>query len=458
MDEPSAALGRFVLLAGAHAGELLAHPSLCEGLLRLLLAAPATEAVLLAAAPGRYPFEPLDRCEPGEVAAVVLGGEARLDPELLGSRSLEACARELLSRSAGVELRGWPALAAPGDGRLPGGAVAFPEAAGPERAELEFRLEAEPLLPGAVVGAAALEPPRAGRWAPRDAVRLLRFLEPGQERRRVGTPDRAQPGIVEGEIAQLWTRPLPGTVALRLTATGTLERSPSAAGAVGHAESRDLSGMDELVTGLDHAGRPLSGRAGEEALAEVTERLGFADPPDPHPVAPRRMPVLSGRVPLCRGAGEREHRYDGGGAPLCLLPDSTLRGTRPLAERLPPRPGPLARLRALPRWVLAPLRWRGFGGPRGRAELVRWRIRNSSAAGASGPGPDLRVFASPARGRVALLAARHPATGDLLLSIDPREPGQLGYGAALEVGWVEPPPEAHAPPERRRWCSREGLA
>ena len=186
VDEPSAARGRFVLLAGAHAGELLAHPSLCEGILRLLLAAPSTEAVLLAAAPGRYPFEPLDRCEPGEVAAVVLGGEARLDPELLGSRSLEACAQELLSRSAGVELRGWPALAAPGDGRLPGGAVAFPADAGPERTELEFRLAAEPLLPGAVVGAAALEPPRAERWAPRDAVRLLRFLEPGQGRRRVG--------------------------------------------------------------------------------------------------------------------------------------------------------------------------------------------------------------------------------------------------------------------------------
>jgi len=170
------------------------------------------------------------------------------------------------------------------------------------------------------------------------------------------------------------------------------------------------------------------------------------------------MPVLSGRVSLCRGADEREHVYDAGGAPLCLLPDSTLRGTRPLAERLPPRPGPLARLGALPRWVLAPLRWRGFGGPRARAELVRWRIRNSSAARARGPGPDLRVFASPASGRVALLAARHPATGDLLLSVDPREPGQLGYGQALEVGWVEPPPEAHPPPERRRWCSREGLA
>jgi hypothetical protein len=95
------------------------------------------------------------------------------------------------------------------------------------------------------------------------------------------------------------------------------------------------------------------------------------------------------------------------------------------------------------RWVVAPLAWRGLAASLGeRLSLVAWRARRligpaiRGASRADGD-PVGWLHARPAAGLVALYEARHPVTGDQLLTHSEHEAGDLGYGPARLVGYLD---------------------
>jgi hypothetical protein len=107
----------------------------------------------------------------------------------------------------------------------------------------------------------------------------------------------------------------------------------------------------------------------------------------------------------------------------------------------PPAPGEPG-VRDVARWALAPFAWRDVRAGAGeRLAAVRARARallpraEPPRAGVARVAGYLHAEAGP--GRVALLAAQHPITGDLLLSTQPSEAGDLGYGAAVPVGHLD---------------------
>ena len=102
---------------------------------------------------------------------------------------------------------------------------------------------------------------------------------------------------------------------------------------------------------------------------------------------------------------------------------------------------------AATRWTLAPLAWRDAGAPLGtRARTTLWRLG--------------RVF----RGRPSFggpVAAIHPFTGDQLLTTNESEAGDMGYGEAVLIGYLDAvaPVTGHlGVRERPRlpWASRYG--
>jgi hypothetical protein len=100
------------------------------------------------------------------------------------------------------------------------------------------------------------------------------------------------------------------------------------------------------------------------------------------------------------------------------------------------------RLRTGARWILAPLAWRGT--PIGRRE----RARAAAARGArllrerrTDSGLPLARVASihvhPTPGRLPLVSALHPVTGDQLLTTERLEAADLGYGEPELLGYVD---------------------
>jgi hypothetical protein len=180
----------------------------------------------------------------------------------------------------------------------------------------------------------------------------------------------------------------------------------------------------------------------------------------PGPGAPWEAPD-SARTGLLRGLdlGARCHVYAVGAAPrgqtvgeLGALERSDLPGTRPLwltadrrvslTELPPPRPQPGLAVRL--RWAMAPVGWResdarmrirALGGR--LTELVRTR----PAPLATSPGFEPRspagwLHVEPGPGRAPLYAATHAATGDQLLTRDPGEAADMGFGPAELLGYV----------------------
>lgn len=134
--------------------------------------------------------------------------------------------------------------------------------------------------------------------------------------------------------------------------------------------------------------------------------------------------------------------------------------------------------RTLMHWSTAPLAWRGFGSltPRLRASMRRsWealRIARGGSPGVQSQNGDAPpstaeatrigyLYRDAAPGRSEMFAARHPATGDLLLTRHPLEAGDMGYGHPTSLGHIIDRAPATGSLDLRRvpvpWASRFGL-
>lgn len=122
-----------------------------------------------------------------------------------------------------------------------------------------------------------------------------------------------------------------------------------------------------------------------------------------------------------------------GSVPVWLTADGLLVSASGAPPTPPPRPA---------RWVLAPLRWAQESRlSRETLTALAWRLARANRS----PAPVAAVTGAPAgylhaeagEGRLPLYSARHAITGDQLLSTDPREPGDWGYGPAVLLGYLD---------------------
>lgn len=98
------------------------------------------------------------------------------------------------------------------------------------------------------------------------------------------------------------------------------------------------------------------------------------------------------------------------------------------------------------RWVGAPASWQGFANARARTRAIARRgaeaVRHAAARpGIATPGgrdvaPLAWLLPDPGPDRHPLYSATHPVTADQLVTRDPSEPRELGYGPARMLGYV----------------------
>lgn len=160
------------------------------------------------------------------------------------------------------------------------------------------------------------------------------------------------------------------------------------------------------------------------------------------------------RLGLVRAVDGERHRYGVGTVPLGVLvgelgalhaapqPGSvplwiTADGFLVSASGPPTTPRPRR-----VRWVAAPLRWGMTATLRAKTPgAIAWRLaraRRPLAPVASATGPPVGyVHTQPAEGRLPLYSARHAITGDQMLSTEPTEAGDCGYGPAVLLGHLE---------------------
>lgn len=98
------------------------------------------------------------------------------------------------------------------------------------------------------------------------------------------------------------------------------------------------------------------------------------------------------------------------------------------------------------RWVAAPSVWRGFGSETARVRAIARRgsdafrhalVRPGVAVPTAPAGPAVGwLLPDPGEGRHALFSAVHPVTADQLVTRDPSEARELGYGPAQILGYA----------------------
>lgn len=192
--------------------------------------------------------------------------------------------------------------------------------------------------------------------------------------------------------------------------------------------------------------------------------LGYIDR---FPVNPREVPTTGEARSWLRGLlravepGTRRHRYAVGGAltgrdpwELGALLDRNpgdgiavwidLDGTLHTEDYSPTR-HPFDLRRTL-RWVGAPSGWWGFGRARARTRAVVRRGLEAAGHTVVRPGiasaaahhraPDAWLLPNPGQDRYPLFSAVHPVTADQLVTRDPSEARELGYGPAHPLGYA----------------------
>lgn len=483
-----------LLTAGAAAG-VLARREWAEQLLRVVLARPELQAVVLADAgnDARYPLRVLAADEAKAAHGLLVRAEAlRAMLERVGWVDAARPIASLVGGDAGAPVAvQWrhlpgPPVAAPDPTRF----VAAGSALGRPRtpaavAEERWRLHQEPSLPGAPAG--LVDRWRQHEcWRPVEQLPLVRHRDPAGGF-TVTTSRIPPPGFVlDFDLGSVHRHQPPGTAVLRGDAAAGYSAELDADEGVPVLRAGrpdDVLGSVEqaqlpLLVALSSAFHPPSGTwtivtdlPGDHLAGEVVDAraLGFVEGYPNLPLAEPLTDEPFGPVSLVRAVDRkgRRHRYGAGalppagvvdlelgsllreptrGAALVLAEDGTLAGRR------------TASARDLARWAVAPVAWRDTGPlvPRLRAAARRGRegLRREArgeaapltaavppgAPGADGAPPAGRIagwlLPDPGPERRAVHAATHPATGDVLLTPWPLEAADLGYGPAQLLGYA----------------------
>jgi hypothetical protein len=133
-------------------------------------------------------------------------------------------------------------------------------------------------------------------------------------------------------------------------------------------------------------------------------------------------------------------RDPGGGIAAWVDADGRLH-----TEHYSPTRHPFDMARTL-RWVGAPATWRGFGSRQARARATARRGKEAIRHAVTRPGlaaPSARIdeeqawlLTEPGQDRCALYSAVHPISADQLVTRDPAEALELGYGRAEILGYA----------------------
>ncbi len=502
-----------VLMVGAELFGLLGEQGFLEKLMRTFRALPKLEAIAFtdAGMNGRFPYRLLQDSDVGGVAHALawrVEAESKLPPSLLlaGAPAPEALARAMSVKGVELQWRHAPAL--------PGHATGDPDGAGwitlaerecdgdlHRRAERERVESLPPVLPAAeydVVRRWLL----GVTWIPPETDVLTRHREQGGEGRIIKLGRRSPPGyVLEYDLGAIQRFAPPGTVRLveHEGSVATEERgSPRADGDMefGHLELAHLpllqpveraqlpDGTETLVAGERDRLRPAATRL--ELLGYIE---AFPNLPTNPPDAGRSRHGVVGLL-RCIDWRARRHVYrvgspgddalvgELGALHLTVEPESIALFIDDLGrvstaahtqESCTPDTGEVMR------WAVAPLAWRGFGHVRGRVRsagrrgmetTARLRAGSHRRAGSPPGGSGRRtlagyLYAEPAPGRIELLAAVHPITGDQLLTHHALVAADMGYSPAVSLGFALERAVETGDLEMARvsipWASRFGL-
>jgi hypothetical protein len=337
-------------------------------------------------------------------------------------------------------------------------------------------------------------------WYPPQARMLFRYRRSGSEERHHSLSREAPRGFeLEHVLGAVHASAPPGTTKLYATTQGSFltTAQPDVAALIapddrylGSLELVGFVGLDGLLLGISYAtGQHVLVAGRDDPLLSgvaVQAELGWVEPV---PLRPRHVSATVstyGLVGLCRSLdlAERRHRYavgrmpagepvgelgalhtdpGEGSVPLWLTPDDRVAIGDGHAHADAPD------LSDVLHWIAAPAAWRGFGQHSARARSVMRRARDArnvvgktarAAAVTAGPPAGYGHF-GPGPGRVPLYAARHPATGDQLLTSYPLEAQDMGYVDLALLAWInDAAPVTGATGIRRvgvPWASRYGL-
>lgn len=356
-------------------------------------------------------------------------------------------------------------------------AVVPPEGPRAERVERELRVIEEPIYSGSTASVERWE--AAPTWLPAATAPLVRHQRFGFEQWAVASTKPPPNGYLpEHYLGVVHMRALQGTRRIVASDQQGYAAVPIGAEPTGEEMERSFGYADEVAfTMLEplllcrHVGTgahvlicgeddPLRGAVEWPPL----DVLGYIDR---FPISPRQVPTTPPTRAWLRGLlrtvdpQARRHRLalnrananeaswelgalldrdPGGGIATWVDTDGRLH-----TEHYSPTRRPFDMARTL-RWVGAPASWRGFGSRQARARATARRGVEAIRHVATRPGLSGRsarvdeeqawLLAEPGRDRCALYSAVHPISADQLVTRDPAEALELGYGRAQILGYA----------------------
>jgi glycosyltransferase involved in cell wall biosynthesis len=352
-----------------------------------------------------------------------------------------------------------------------------PKGARAEREERARRFAEKPALPGAALGAGHDD----GRpsWFPAFTAPLLRSQRFGLEEWTVTATSSPPSGFnPEYQLGVVHLRSLQGTKRIVLddergyaaVAPGREPTGDEMDASLGYVDQVAFTMLEPLLV-CRHArsGAPLMICGEDDPLHSAVEWpplavLGYIDR---LPVNPRKVPTSAPTRTWLRGVVRtvdplaRRHRVELGEVPSGVAPwelgalldrdpgDGIAAWVdeqgRLHTARYAPTRHPFTIGQAL-RWVGAPARWRRFGRTRARTRAIARRsaeaVRHTVVRPGIATAVDLRPKAAawllpdPGADRHPLFSAIHPVTADQLVTRDPSEARELGYGPAQMLGYA----------------------
>jgi glycosyltransferase involved in cell wall biosynthesis len=476
--------GRHVVVTNRSLPDLLGDPGTTERIVRALERPSRTNALCLAdAGADRHPFSLLQGDEsdpaPHSVAFSRRGERAPPLPRWLDTGDpLGGLARWMQIERHRVE---WRHLAASWMTQpTPSGSfhrvVVAPDGPRAERAEHKLRVGAEPVYPGArapVARWAAIP-----TWLPATTAPLVRHRALGTGGWTVTTSLTSPEGYhAEFYLGVVHMRALEGTRRIMCDPHNGYVAIPRGAEPSADQMDKSLGYVDEVAFAMleplllcRHVGSgALLLLCGEDdPLRDVVEWphlavLGYIDrfPVNPHHVETHestawlrgllRSADLVGRCHrVAFGKAPTEHglwelgalldRNPGGGIATWIDADGHLHTQDYVPTRHP------YELRKTLRWVAAPASWRGFGRRWARTRAVarraiqavrHARVRPDIAAPVPYDGEAVAwLLPDPGPDRHPLFSAIHPVTADQLVTRDPSEARELGYGPEQILGYA----------------------